>query len=435
MKRLKDNLKYILFGLISMLFGTLVILFRESWVYLLLEMTQALLIIKFFWEIIIIWISYKKQGHILERILASSKILFIIMIGVILTSYPTTITSIIVYFIGSYQIIIGLIGLFSYSVISKDRVKVDRSLLWIPLIHLVFGISSFYSSSRISQTLLILGVYLVFVGLTLLTDGSRMVLARRTTLNRLSSRIRIPLPVFLEAIIPNRSIIRFNRELQQAELLGEGTLSDYPLKYSDESLVHLLIQVGASGFDKIGHVDVSYKGKVYSYGNHDVDSHKLFGAIGDGVLIEADEMKYLAYLKSRHVTVFRYGIVLSQAEQNNFQVELGRLLQQSTEWVITSEEQRKSFMGRVIQAAEGKGYKFKEGRYKTYFVLGTNCVLLADNLLGANGINIINLSGILSPGSYYDYFDKLFQLNGSNVISKTIIHPKLDSNMTAYNLD
>lgn len=435
MKRLKDNLKYILFGLISMLFGTLVILFRESWVYFLLEMTQAFLIIKLFWEIIIIWISYKKQGHIFERILASSKILFIIMIGVILTSYPTTITSIIVYFIGSYQIIIGLIGLFSYSVISKDRVKVDRSLLWIPLIHVVFGISSFYSSSRISQTLLILGVYLVFVGLTLLTDGSRMVLARRTTLNRLSSRIRIPLPVFLEAIIPNRSIIRFNRELQQAELLGEGILSDYPLKYSDESLVHLLIQVGASGFDKIGHVDVSYKGKVYSYGNHDVDSHKLFGAIGDGVLIEADEMKYLAYLKSRHVTVFRYGIVLSQAEQNNFQVELGRLLQQSTEWVITSEEQRKSFMGRVIQAAEGKGYKFKEGRYKTYFVLGTNCVLLVDNLLGANGINIINLSGILSPGSYYDYFDKLFQLKGSKVISKTIIHPKLDSNMTTFNLD
>lgn len=435
MKRLKDNLKYILFGIMSMLFGILLILFRESWVYFLLEMTQVYLILKFFGEMIIVWISYKKQGHLLERILASGKILFIIMIGIILASYPTTVTSIFVYLIGSYQFIIGLIGLFSYSVISKGRVKVDRSLLWIPLIHLLFGISSFYSSSRISRTLLMLGIYLVFVGLTFVTDGSRMVLARRTVLNRLSSRIRIPLPVFLEAIIPNRFIIRFNRELQQAELLGEGTLTDHSLNYSDDSLVHLLIQVGASGFDKIGHVDVSHKGKVYSYGNHDVDSHKLFGAIGEGVLIEADEAKYLAYLKSRHVTVFRYGIVLSQAEQKYFQAELDRLLEQSKDWLITSDNQRKSFMGRVIQAAAGKGYKFEEGRYKTYFVLGTNCVLLVDSLLGANGINIINLSGILSPGSYYDYFDKLFHLRGSNVISKTIIHPKLDSNLTTYNLD
>lgn len=437
MERIKDNLQYIIFGFVLGLLGLLLLIFRESLVYVLLELTQIFLIILLIWEVMKLWRAYRQRGKVIEQLMSASKIFLIIIIGVIVTSFPAFITSIFVYLVGTYQLIIGMIGLLSYAIIYKDRAKVDRSLLWIPLVHLVFGISTFVSPLRISQTLLRLAIYLNFVGATFVTDGSRMMLSRRRIVNKLSSRIRIPLPVFLEAIIPNRFIVRFNRELEHdkpvEDLASMNRAVD--VDFTEESVVHVLIQVGASGFDKIGHVDVSYKGKVYSYGNHDVDSHKLFGAIGDGVLIEANEKKYLAYLKSRRVNVLRFGILLNHSERVSFQEALANLLNQTSRWTLTSDNQRNSFIGRVMHSAEGIGFKFQEGRYKSYFVLGTNCVLLVDELLGANGINIINLSGILSPGSYYDYFDKLFRLKGSNVISKTLVHPKLESDKTVYNLD
>ena len=41
-------------------------------------------------------------------------------------------------------------------------------------------------------------------------------------------------------------------------------------------------------------------------------------------------------------------------------------------------------------------FKFKRGRYKTYFVLGSNCVKLAEAIMGKAGMDIIDLNGIIS---------------------------------------
>ncbi|XJS11312.1 hypothetical protein ACF3NG_03495 [Aerococcaceae bacterium WGS1372] len=438
MERLKENLSFIIMGLMIVFFGLLLIISRESLIHFLLELIQLFLLVRLVWEGIKIWQNTKGHGSLIRQFVSASKILIIIILGILISSLPDLVTSIVVYAIGFYQFIIGMVGIISYSILVKDKVNIERELLLIPLIHLIFGLSSFISPLRTTQTLLRLGIYLIFVGVTFITDGSRIMISRRYMMNKLTSRIRVPLPVVLEAIIPNRYIVRFNRELREGFVTE--TLNDTLKKLendreiSEESIVYVLIQSGDSGFDKIGHVDISYNGKVYSYGNHDVESYKLFGAVGDGVLIEADEARYLDYLKSRRVTVFRFGIVLDPEEMRNFQKTLTLLLNQTTPWQLITEAQKTSFMGRIMASANGKGYKFEEGRYKTYFVLGTNCVLLVDELLGQNGINIINLSGILSPGSYFEYFNRLFQLRGSKVISKTLVHPKLEVNMTKYNL-
>ena len=63
-------------------------------------------------------------------------------------------------------------------------------------------------------------------------------------------------------------------------------------------------------------------------------------------------------------------------------------------------------------------YKFKSGKFKTYFVLGTNCVLLADQLIGAAGTDILKVGGIITPGTYYDYLNREFLRNNSLVISR-----------------
>ena len=62
----------------------------------------------------------------------------------------------------------------------------------------------------------------------------------------------------------------------------------------------------------------------------------------------------------------------------------------------------------------------KAGKFKTYFVLNTNCVLLADTILGTSGIDILKVSGLIAPGTYYEYFEREFKRKRSKVVSKRI---------------
>ena len=65
-------------------------------------------------------------------------------------------------------------------------------------------------------------------------------------------------------------------------------------------------------------------------------------------------------------------------------------------------------------------YRVDKGRFKTYFVFGTNCVLWADHILGAAGLDLIRISGIITPGSYYEYLTRQYQMENTAVISYTV---------------
>ena len=65
-------------------------------------------------------------------------------------------------------------------------------------------------------------------------------------------------------------------------------------------------------------------------------------------------------------------------------------------------------------------YKFNKGRFKTYFVLGSNCVKLAETIMGKAGMDIIDLNGIISPGTYQSYLEKEYQRVNGAIITKNI---------------
>ena len=54
-------------------------------------------------------------------------------------------------------------------------------------------------------------------------------------------------------------------------------------------------------------------------------------------------------------------------------------------------------------------YKFTSSKFKTYFVLSTNCVLLADSIVGEAGTDILSPQGFIVPGTYQDYLDLEFK--------------------------
>ena len=56
--------------------------------------------------------------------------------------------------------------------------------------------------------------------------------------------------------------------------------------------------------------------------------------------------------------------------------------------------------------------------------MSTNCVVLADRVIGSAGTDIINLNGIITPGAYYDYLNRELQFENSQVISRTVYYKK-----------
>ena len=45
---------------------------------------------------------------------------------------------------------------------------------------------------------------------------------------------------------------------------------------------------------------------------------------------------------------------------------------------------------------------------------------LADILCGASGLDLMNLQGIITPGTYYAFLDRQFRRPNSIVISRTV---------------
>ena len=47
-----------------------------------------------------------------------------------------------------------------------------------------------------------------------------------------------------------------------------------------------------------------------------------------------------------------------------------------------------------------------------------------DDILGNSGMDILSLNGIITPGTYYNYFNKEINRKNSCVISKNIYNSK-----------
>ena len=60
------------------------------------------------------------------------------------------------------------------------------------------------------------------------------------------------------------------------------------------------------------------------------------------------------------------------------------------------------------QEAQAEFYKIGQGPFKTYNVLTTNCVAVANMLSGSGGVDLMNPQGIITPGTYSEFLDRQF---------------------------
>lgn len=321
-----------------------------------------------------------------------------------------------------YLFLMGILYLFNFILIKNDGVNGYYRVLIDAIIHLLFGFTAVMNiSSSANLVYLILGIYLIFLGLTYLRDGLEVM--STPNLQKARRRIRVSLPIIFTALIPRRTLDSINEFLSQGQEEEDRKIQYFKAEgLNTKPDLEVWIHTARSGFEMFGHVDISFKGMTYSYGHYDVDSSKLFGTIGDGTLWEVETSNYVKWIESRETrSVFRYGLVLTDQQSQAVEKQINLIKEDTKPFQLTSQTQKESYLGQMAALYPVKIYKFTRSRFKTYFVLTTNCVLLADTIIGKTGIDIVDAAGIITPGAYQSYFDKEFQRPYSNVITRSAI--------------
>lgn len=230
-------------------------------------------------------------------------------------------------------------------------------------------------------------------------------------------RLSVSAPVCLCALLPIRVYADFSK------LIANHKLNRSEIKPQKEHTVEIWIHLNSKGFEQFGHVDIAYKNIVYSYGAHDPLSREVFGAVGLGVLLIVDREKFLNYCISAHEMVVSFTLELSEANEIKLQQRIDALLAQSENYdcLLKREilqglpQQAHDYASRVYKATHADMVTFTGGKFRTYYVFSTNCVLLADYLLRSEQFNLLQLSGLITPGSFLSYLYQESQSSTSYV--------------------
>lgn len=329
--------------------------------------------------------------------------------------------------IGVYQIFHASINLVTYLLYRKNKIRPRFRLLLDGLVLVFLGGTSLLSSTGNSVfQLFVLGAYFFLYGVSNIRDG--FLFEEEIGKNHLKRRIRISLPIVLAALIPARTLAKINKFMQENADEREDIHLGMVKSGKTAELEIFIHTAETSLFSAIGHVDICYQGRVISYGNYDPSSETLFGMVGDGVLYFCDRDKYIDLCKREsQKTLFGYGIDLTPEMEKAVQKKLAELKQLTIPWepsadkIMTGDgKEDYTYAYKIRHETDGELYKFIKSKFKSYFVLSTNCVLLADTIVGQAGTDILSPKGFIAPGTYQAYLNREFEKPNSIVVSKHV---------------
>ncbi|MGL5978422.1 MAG: hypothetical protein ACRCZJ_05470 [Erysipelotrichaceae bacterium] len=316
----------------------------------------------------------------------------------------------------------ALSHLIAWTIYYQNNVANRMRRLLSGLLSVGFGLILVWNPHyRLQITFFLAGCYFILHALLTVYGVVSSIFPEKT--QRIKRKVRLALPVFFSAWIPSRMLREIN------ESFGIGYKGEVMLetKQDKKPEIEVLIHMSDTQTGKFGHVDLVIGDDVISYGSYDHERMMWKSSIGDGVLFVAKRDTYIPFCQ-RHSnkTLISYGLSLNQVEYNALFTKLSKIMEPCYAWQPKSQrmpqqiKEFKDYGSMLYNATQAKFYKFHTGMYKTYFVLHTNCVLLADDVLGSSGIDVIKLSGIITPGTYFDFFEQEFLKEKSSVISRTV---------------
>ena len=376
----------------------------------------------------------KYRAQALPALIAGS---FNVLCGVLAFFMPRlTIKALLILFT-IYVFLNAAVKLIDFAIAVKNNSRRKYMHFISAMFFTTFGIMTcFITDMGIKSLLVVAGIYLILYGVCKVRDfASHMIPMRVKT--GIKRGVRISLPVFISAFMPYRFMNDFNKYITGAD--DDETGEDFPrlrrrknkmswktmAADSEPPEIEVLIHISKRGAGRMGHCDLIIDDEVLSYGNYDPCASKFFRIYGDGVLFKADKSKYIEYsVKGENKTVICYGLRLNERQKARIKSEVRSLMETAYRWEMpdTGEKTYSKSAKRMLmwEKTGAECFKFRSGSFKNYFVLSTNCVLLADSILGKAGTDIIKINGIITPGSYFDYLQGQFFLEDGLVSSRVI---------------
>ena len=410
-------------GMLAIILGLLLICFGQIVPRLGYQLLMAYFSLSTVWHLLTRWFQEKSCRENIFVTIAKLGLAVILFESVILQGIALYV---LVIAIGSYQLFTGLISLITWLIYRNNHIHPRLNYLFDALWMMGFGlysISPFHDATNFE--LLLLGFYLLMLGASSLRDGFFFEKGIRNP--RLKRKIRMTLPIFVTALIPINTLRRWNEMLSTHQTEESEVHSE---RKNDQTVdLEIFIHASESSFFlAMGHVDICYQGQVISYGSYDPHSERLFGMIGDGVLFKANKEKYIELCKREsHKTLFAYGLSLSEQQKKAIEEQLREIEELLIPWEPSSQlmkrregEIKHTYSYQLKHEADATLYKFSSSKFKTYFVLSTNCVLLADSIVGKAGTDILSPQGFIVPGTYQDYLDLEYTKPSGIVVSRSI---------------
>lgn len=268
----------------------------------------------------------------------------------------------------------------------------------------------------------IIGIYFMAHGISCLADFFNSITRAGLSATRTKRRIRFSTPNIFTFGLTKDIISECNKVLRKDDNITVLTCEKEGENIEDANF-EILVHVSRIPGKQFGHVDICIDNTIYTYGCYETTSCRFGGLFADGIFMIVPKQPYIENcLKNQRKYIIGYGCKLSDFQMENVKARINEFLSETKPMEIdtTQEETRLGGDG-VIATAKmgGHSHKVVNGPFKTYFAIATNCVALADTIIGKAGIDSLSSGSIKTPGAYFDMLDSLFNRSNTLVIKRT----------------
>lgn len=345
--------------------------------------------------------------------------LILAIIGFIFISVrPAYYVSLFPFFMGLYILLQAISRFFKFIVYYVDKLKYKYIILIEAIITLIFSL--FLLIEPLSNLIYLsyyVGAYFIFYGFSgILKALNKLIFAR-------DAHYTLPVPIFIAALLPKNTL----------DNISEITNIEKEDKPSD---LEVFIYLRADGFGQFGHMDFAYKGQTYSYGCFDPHTQKLFGSYGDGVLVVCDRDKFIKHGNViKKATIIKFGLSLNNQQTLLIESRIKEMMERTIPHfsdaqideinnnLKVGDDVYDNYISNLYLTTKAKTYKFTKGKFKTYFVMTTNCVDVVDDILQMKDLDLLNIKGILTPGTYLEFLNNAY-LAGSSIVTSRYVYEK-----------